>query len=219
MPSVAGLDPRLVAVDHDLDPVPHRVPDGRHDREVVTRVGAVKAELDRPEAVLLEPLDVVDPLLRRADLCRRAIDPDARRVASPELVDGQSGSFADDVPERDLHAVDGWPEDLRVAEDGRQPLDGERVLADPIGLHESLDGDDRLGTSVRGADARDPLVRLDLDEHHLKNGHVAPARPGRVERGVERELDETRYDVGDQHGSPSAASVTGVRARAGGRRR
>src|SRR2546426_317703 len=107
VPSVAGLAPRLVAVDHDLDPVPHRVPDGRHGREVVARVGAVEAELDRLEAVLQEAPDVVDPLLRRADLRRRAVDPDARRVASPELVDGQSGSFADDVPERDLHAVDG----------------------------------------------------------------------------------------------------------------
>ncbi len=165
----------------------------------------MKAELHGLEALVHESVNVIDARLRRADLRGGAVDLDSRRVASPELVDGQPGSLPDDVPEWDFHAVDRRSKDLSVAQDRRQALNRQRVLTDEVRLNEAVDGHDRLRPGMGGADSRDAFVRLDLDQNHLQCGHVASAGPSRVKRCIERELDEACYDVRDQHDAAISA--------------
>src|SRR5262249_1983477 len=116
-PAVTGLDPCLVAVNHDRDAIADGAAHGGDDGEILGRVGTVEAELDGRKAFVERPLDVFDALLGRPYLGRRAVDPWAGGVAAPEAVNGQAGPFAAAVPHRYLHAVERRGENLRISQD------------------------------------------------------------------------------------------------------
>ena len=104
----------------------------------------MEAQLHRPIALGDHPLGVGDPLGGAADLGGGAIGRHPVGAAAPELTDRQAGQLADDVPQRDFHEIHGRPEDFRVPQHRRQPLDPARVLADEIGRDETFDDDRRL---------------------------------------------------------------------------
>src|SRR2546426_1570802 len=120
-------------------------------------------------------------------------------MASPQLCDGKVRRLADDVQERHLHAVDRRAEDLGVAQDGHQPLDVHRILADEVRRHESLDRHRGFEARMRGSKAGQACVGLHLDQHHQEIGLVATPRPGRVELTFEREVDHSAGDALDLH--------------------
>ena len=73
MTAMAGLDPCLIGVDHDVDAVSDRGSNGLDDLEVVARVGKVEPKLHRPIAVLHHPSHVFDAALRGAHLGGRTV--------------------------------------------------------------------------------------------------------------------------------------------------
>src|SRR5437899_11308573 len=72
MAAVARLDPGLIGVDHDLDPVADRGPDSLDYFQVFAWVFEVESKLDRPVALGEHSPHVLDPLLGWSDLGARA---------------------------------------------------------------------------------------------------------------------------------------------------
>ena len=113
--TVAWLDAGLIRVDDQVDSIAELRADRLDDREVVTRVVVMEAELHRSKTGVCQSFGIAHPLLGRANLGCRAIREDPICVAAPELEDGEARDLPDDVPERDLHRVHGRAEDLGIA--------------------------------------------------------------------------------------------------------
>ncbi|MDR7486067.1 MAG: hypothetical protein QN187_12120 [Armatimonadota bacterium] len=200
----------LVGVHHDLDRLLGG-PETRLDHlEVVPRIAVVEAEFDRPKALVPIPSDVVGPPLGRPHLRGAGVCLDPILVATPEAVEGQSGGFADDVPQRDLHQPGFGPEHLCGPGQVDVPFDGKGILPDEIGFDHVLDSLDHLAAAVGvgGAHAGDPRVGVDLQEGCQVPGLGAAGPPGGIHRLRERHEDEREAQIRDLHGTAARSKTT-----------
>ena len=165
-----GQDAGLVRVHHQLDVAADGVAYRLDHSDVVPRVRPVEAQLHPAEAFGRKRPHVFGPPLRRPQLTGRAVGRDAVLVTAPELVHGQPGRFADNIPETELDAVDGRRHDLGVLQHAGEALDLHRVSANEVRRHEPVNRHRHLDARVGCADPGDALVSVDLDEGHHEAG-------------------------------------------------
>src|ERR1700686_89465 len=206
MAPVAGLAPRLVGVDHDVDPIADGFPHRLDDLQILARILEVEAKLDGAVTLREHLLNVLNTLLRRAHLGGRAIGGNPVRVAAPQACDRQAGNLPDEVPKGHLHAVDRSSKDLGVAEHRHQALDVCRILSDEVRSHETLDGNGGFEPRMRRTDSGQSIVGVDLDQYHEQVRLVPTTSPGRMKIALEREVDHPAGDPVDLHRRASALS-------------
>src|SRR5581483_6296300 len=188
--------------------------DRLHDRDVLADVVGVEPQLHRAEPLVEDPRAVLDAAAGVAHLARRAVRRDAVLLGAPELVGRQTRDLPDDVPQRDLDAVDGRTEDLGVAQDPDQPLGRGGVLADQVRGDEAVYRDGGLRAGLRGRAADRAAGGLELDDRGEERRLHLAATPRRSEFRRQRQVDDAAAHTRDrcrQHAlSLYASSATGV---------
>ena len=192
-------------VEHHAVVVAHRGADGPADFDVLLDVRCGRVDLVRRPAVGLVLCRLLCVLLRRPEHGGAGVGRNAVPVRAQQLVDGQAGDLARDVPQSDVHRADGARG--RVAAAGLQPLVQPLPVQRVLAKHDRLQVlDQRLAVEPRAAAggaqegvAFHALVRRDLDEPELARATEPAREPPVAGRRDALPVEEREREIRNLH--------------------